>query len=61
MDAMMVAGALVRVGEAVLEGYDRAYIQPHLDELTRLIEQLKEQIRQHDQEGQESATGSTAA
>ena len=59
MDAMMVAGALVRVGEAVLEGYDRAYIQPHLDELTRLIEQLKEQIRQPDQKRQENTSGST--
>ena len=59
MDAMMVAGALVRVGEAVLEGYDRAYIQPHLDELTKLIEQLKEQIRQPDQKGQENTSGST--
>jgi hypothetical protein len=60
LDAMMVAGALVRLGEAVLEGYDRAYIQPHVDELTRLIEQLKEQIKQPDQKGQEHVKGSTA-
>lgn len=59
MDAMMVAGALARVGEAILEGYDRAYIQPHLDELERLIEQLKEQVKQTSKEGQESPTGST--
>jgi hypothetical protein len=59
MDAMMVAGTLARIGEAILEGYDRAYIQPHLDELTDLIEQLNDQLRQTDQKGQENATGST--
>ena len=48
MDAMKVAGALTRAGEAVLAGYDRAYIQPHLDELEQLIEQLKEQVKQTD-------------
>jgi hypothetical protein len=61
MEAMMVAGTLVRVGEAVLEGYDRAYIQPHLDELKRLIEQLKEQIRKPDQKRTENAAGSTGS
>jgi len=61
MDAMLVAGTLARVGEAILEGYDRAYIQPHVDELTKLIEQLKEQIRTPDQKGQENVTGSTGS
>ena len=59
MDAMMVSGTLARIGEAILEGYDRAYLQPQLDELTHLIEQLKDQVRQTDQKRQENATGST--
>jgi len=58
MDAMLVAGALARVGEAILAGYERAYIQPHLDELEKLIEQLKEQLKQTDQKGQENSSGS---
>lgn len=58
MDAMLVAGALARAGEAILAGYERAYIQPTLDELTELIEQLKEQLKQTDQKGQENTSGS---
>jgi hypothetical protein len=60
MDAMMVAANLARVGEAILAGYDRAYIQPYLDEMVKLIEQLKEQIRETDQKGKENPTGSAA-
>jgi hypothetical protein len=60
MDAMKAASALSRAGEAILAGYDRAYIQPHLDELEKLIEQLKEQLKQTDQKGQENASGSEA-
>jgi hypothetical protein len=60
MDAMKVAGALARVGEAILAGYDRAYIQPRLDEVEQLIEQLKEQIKQTDQKGQEKPQRSAA-
>jgi len=56
---MLAAGTLARIGEAILEGYDRAYLQPQLDELTHLIEQLKDQVRQTDQKRQENATGST--
>jgi len=59
MDAMMVVATLARVGEAILEGYDRAYIQPHLDELTMLIDELKEQTKQSHQKGQENAPGRT--
>ena len=60
MDAMKVAGALARVGEAILAGYDRAYIQPRLDEVDQLIEQLKDQIKQTDQKGQENPPRSAA-
>jgi hypothetical protein len=60
IDAMMVAGALARVGDAILAGYERAYIQPHLDELEKLIEQLKEQLKQTDQKGQENPSRSAA-
>ena len=60
MDAMMVTAALARVGEALLEGYDRAYVQPLMDEMEKLIEQLKEQLKQTDQKGQENPQGSTA-
>src|SRR5208282_2222468 len=49
MVAMKAASALSRAGEAILAGYDRAYIQPHLDELEKLIEQLKEQLKQTNQ------------
>jgi hypothetical protein len=59
MDAMKAASALSRAGETILAGYDRAYIQPHLDELEKLIEQLKEQLKQTDQKGQENTSGST--
>ena len=59
MDAMLVAGALARVAEAILAGCERAAIQPQLDELTELIEQLKEQLKQTDQKGQEDTSGST--
>ena len=58
LDAMKVAGALARVGEAILSGYDRAYIQPSLDEVEQLIEQLKEQVKQTDQKRQENPTRS---
>lgn len=61
MKGMMVAGALARVGESILAGYDRAYIQPHLDELEQLIEQFKEQVKQTDQKGQENPPRSAAA
>jgi hypothetical protein len=61
IDAMMAAGALARVGEMILAGYDSAYIQPHLDELISLIEQLKDQLKQTNQKSQENPTGSTAA
>jgi len=61
IDAMKTAGGLARVGEAILAGYDRAYIQPYLDELEQLIEQLKEQVKQTDEKGPENATGSPAA
>jgi hypothetical protein len=61
MNAMKVAGALARAGETLLAGYDRAYIQPHLDELEQLIEQLKEQVKQAHQKGQENPPRSPAA
>ena len=51
MAAMKVAGELARVGEALLAGYDRAYIQPYLDELEELIEQFKDRSKQADQKG----------
>lgn len=60
MDAMMVAGALARVGEAILAGYERATIQPYIDELEDLIEQLKEQLKQTDQERPENPKASEA-
>jgi hypothetical protein len=56
MDAMKVAANLTRLGEAILAGYERAYIQPTVDELESLIEQLKEKLKQTDQKGQESAS-----
>jgi len=61
LDAMKVAGVLARVGEAILSGYDRAYIQPSLDEVEQLIEQLKEQVKQTDQKGQENPTRNATA
>ena len=60
MGAMMVASNLTRVGEAVLAGYERGYLQPLVDELVQLIEHLKEQLEQAHQARQESApTGTT--
>jgi hypothetical protein len=59
MDAMMVASNLTRVGEAVLAGYERGYLQPLVDELVQLIEHLKEQLEQANQARQESAPAGT--
>ena len=60
MAAMKVAGEVARVGEALLGGYDRAYIQPYLDELEELIEQFKDRSKQADQKGQKNPPRSTA-
>jgi hypothetical protein len=59
MDAMAVAGTLARVGEAILSGYERAIIQPKLEELEELIEDLKQQTKQTDKERKENSTGNT--
>ena len=59
MDAMAVAGALARVGEAILSGYERAIIQPKLEELEELIDDLKQQTKQTDKERKENSTGNT--
>lgn len=50
MSAMIVASSLTRAGEAVLRGYERGYVQPLVDELVSMIEQLKAQLRESDQE-----------
>jgi len=60
MAAMKLADEVARVGEALLAGYDRAYIQPYLDELEELIEQFKDRSKQADQKGRENPPGSTA-
>jgi len=59
MDAMAVASTLARVGEAILSGYERAIIQPKVEELEKLIEDLKQQTKQTDKERKENSTGST--
>jgi hypothetical protein len=59
MDAMAVAGTLARVGETILSGYERAIIQPKLEELEKLIEDLKQQTKQTDKERKENSTGNT--
>jgi len=59
MDAMAVASTLARVGEAILSGYERAIIQPKVEELERLMEDLKQQTKQTDKERKENSTGST--
>ena len=59
MDAMAVASTLARVGEAILSGYERAIIQPKVEELERLIEDLKQQTKQTDKERKENSAGST--
>jgi hypothetical protein len=61
MSAMRLACNLTLVAEAVLTGYERSYVQPMVDELVKLIEDLKEQLKQANQAGQESApTGATS-
>jgi hypothetical protein len=61
MGAMMTHGNLTRIGEALLEGYEKSYIQPMVDELVKLIEDLKTQLKQANQTGQENtSTGTTS-
>ena len=58
MSAMLIASNLTRTGEAVLQGYERGYLKPLVDELVSIIEQLKEQLREANTERSKSASTS---
>jgi hypothetical protein len=46
MTAMLVASNLTRTGETILRGYEKGYLQPLVDEMMELTDQLKKQLRE---------------